>query len=69
MMEFVTMAAPQRQVAIVLTTYDDDGEIIELIDLPPDLDEVTVRAEISKARALPRVARVRRDNIFEKVKQ
>lgn len=68
-MEIATMPRMQRQVAIVLTTYDADGEIIELIDLPADLDETTVREEVKKAKASPRVARVRRDNIFEKVKQ
>jgi len=56
---------PQR-VAIVLTLWDQRGDIIDIIELPADTTDEGVKAEISRARIMPRVSRVTRNDVHER---
>ncbi|WIG52518.1 MAG: hypothetical protein OJF48_003437 [Afipia sp.] len=56
---------PQR-IAIVLTLWDRRDGIIDIVELPADTTEEGVKAEIDRARRLPRVSRVTRNDVHER---
>ena len=54
----LTFWKKQRCVAIVLTLRDARGEIVDIVDLPPDITKAERDAEIARAGKLPRVRNV-----------
>lgn len=55
-----------RCVAIVLTLRDHRGEIVDIVDLPPDITKANLDAEIARARKLPRVRDVDQHAVHER---
>lgn len=54
-----------QRVAIVLTLWDHHGEIIEIMDLRPDMSRAEIDRERTRAEARPGVACVTRNNVYE----